>query len=704
MKPCSTVSFFRPRVSDGDPAFEAGNCPKVIPLFLPFAVRGLIIFFIFALAGSFAYATSISPEIVNPANGHRFVLLQNNTWTSSEAEAQSLGGYLATIRNQADEDWVFSTFGNYGGKKRLLWIGLNDAPITGDFCWVSAAPVTFTAWAPGEPSNLGTEHYVAIYYPGHSAQNQWNNWRNISTDPIGLPLNGVVEINPAVVVSTLIPLGATWSYVDDGSDQGTAWRGLAFDDTAWSSGPAQLGYGGGDEATMIGFGTNLNNRFITTYFRHAFVLTNLDSFAHVYIRLLRGDGAVVYLNGTEVYRSNMPNGPITFKTLASAAASALDETTGLHTSSTNASLLRLGTNVMAVEVHLSATNRAEMSFDFGLNAMSNTPPAISLCTPADGTIFAAPGNVTIVANAADDVRVATVRFFTNQVTLGLDTNSPYSVVWSNPPLGAFALSAVATDSDGLNTTSAPVQVRVEPGLVLRGSVWKYLDTGVDQGTAWRGLTFDDSAWSAGPAQFGYGIGGEATLISFGTNAANKNITTYFRRRFFLAAPGLFTNILLRVLRDDGAVVFLNGQEVYRNNMPGNTPILFATSASTNATGQDRSGFFPQMLSPSLFAPGTNVLAVEIHLAATNSPDLGFDLELIGLGTPDQPVLTIARSDQQFVLSRLMASGPSVLESTASLGPAPVWAPAGGLLVTNGAYLQTTVPNQANQAYYRLRRQ
>jgi len=118
-----------------DPTFEADNCRRVMLLSLPFAVRRLLIFFIVALAGSRAYSTSISPEIVNPANGHRFVLLQNNTWTSSEGEAQSLGGYLATIRNQADEDWVFNTFGNYGGKKRLLWIGLNDAPITGDFCW-----------------------------------------------------------------------------------------------------------------------------------------------------------------------------------------------------------------------------------------------------------------------------------------------------------------------------------------------------------------------------------------------------------------------------------------------------------------------------------------------------------------------------------------------------------------------------------------
>ena len=46
----------------------------------------------------------------------------------------------------------------------------------------------------------------------------------------------------------LVPAGAKWKYLDDGSDQGTWWRALEFDDRAWASGPAQLGYGDDDEA------------------------------------------------------------------------------------------------------------------------------------------------------------------------------------------------------------------------------------------------------------------------------------------------------------------------------------------------------------------------------------------------------------------------------------------------------------------------
>src|SRR5262245_23385116 len=78
----------------------------------------------------------------------------------------------------------------------------------------------------------------------------------------------------ALSATLLIPRGSAWRYRDDGSDQGTAWRTPAFSDTAWKMGPAQLGYGDGDEATVVSFGGNPSARFITTYFRRSFVVTD----------------------------------------------------------------------------------------------------------------------------------------------------------------------------------------------------------------------------------------------------------------------------------------------------------------------------------------------------------------------------------------------------------------------------------------------
>ncbi len=87
-----------------------------------------------------------------------------------------------------------------------------------------------------------------------------------------------------------------------------------------------------------------------------------------------------------------------------------------------------------------------------------------------------------------------------------------------------------------------------------GSVWKCLDTGANPGTAWRVPSFDDSAWASGPAEFGYGDGGEAMVVGYGPDANNKYITTYFRGAFTVFDAAGFVSLSLRVLRDDGVVV------------------------------------------------------------------------------------------------------------------------------------------------------
>ena len=115
------------------------------------------------------------------------------------------------------------------------------------------------------------------------------------------------------VPETLIAKDSTWRYLDDGSDQGTAWREPDFDDSGWSSGPAELGFEEGDEATL-----KSPDGHITYYFRHEFSAANAASVEALAIELLRDDGAVIYLNGTEIHRSNMPAGDIDYQTLASA--------------------------------------------------------------------------------------------------------------------------------------------------------------------------------------------------------------------------------------------------------------------------------------------------------------------------------------------------------------------------------------------------
>ena len=186
-------------------------------------------------------------------------------------------------------------------------------------------------------------------------------------------------------------------------------------------------------------------------------------------------------------------------------------------------------------------------------------------------------------------------------------------------------------------------------LISPGSSWKYLDDGSDQGAAWRPLTFDDSTWDDGPAQLGYGDGDEATEVSYGGDANNKHITTYFRHTFNLADPPQFNSLTMEVLRDDGAVIYLNGQELPRSNMPGGS-ITYTTRAFSAVAGNAESTFYTYAVDPTLLVQGDNVVAVEIHQAGPTSSDISFDLELYGINTI--PLDTIVLNDSTLVTARV----------------------------------------------------
>ncbi len=165
----------------------------------------------------------------------------------------------------------------------------------------------------------------------------------------------------------LVSTGSEWKYLDDGSDQGTAWQNAGFDDSVWRSGKAELGYGDGGEVTTVNSGPT-GSRFITTYFRRSFTASNVSGYTTLHLRLLRDDGAVVYLNGAEVCRSNMPQGPLNYDTRASAGLSGSEESTFVDYDLPPA-LLREGDNLLAVEIHQNAPSSTDISFDLGLEAV-----------------------------------------------------------------------------------------------------------------------------------------------------------------------------------------------------------------------------------------------------------------------------------------------------------------------------------------------
>lgn len=175
-------------------------------------------------------------------------------------------------------------------------------------------------------------------------------------------------------------------------------------------------------------------------------------------------------------------------------------------------------------------------------------------------------------------------------------------------------------------------VHAQTTLIGAGSNWKYSDSGIDLGTTWRTILFDDVLWNSGNAELGYGDGDETTTVSYGPDSDNKYITTYFRKTFSVADPTAFTALNFELLCDDGAVVYLNGHEIFRDNMPSGS-INYNTEASSTVAWPTEDDWNDGACSPLLLEPGNNVLAVEVHQDEPSSSDISFDFKITGADDP-----------------------------------------------------------------------
>lgn len=127
--------------------------------------------------------------VTNPANGHMYRLTEPRPWPEAANEAQSWGGYLATINDPGEEAWIQGTFGSQEG----FWIGLNDIENEGEFVWMNGEPVTYTNWCEFEPNDLlGIEEAAGMNTPGPGPEPD-SCWNDL---PLDTQWRGVVEAIP----------------------------------------------------------------------------------------------------------------------------------------------------------------------------------------------------------------------------------------------------------------------------------------------------------------------------------------------------------------------------------------------------------------------------------------------------------------------------------------------------------------------------
>lgn len=407
-------------------------------------------------------------------------------------------------------------------------------------------------WNMGNALLIGMVDPVVVSVPGYTGNTSKRVARAYDNDPTQAAKLVVTYFPPSTYISENFPIfpNSSWKYEDSGTDlTATNWTSIAYNDSSWAFGNGDLGYGNSN-ATTLSYGSDPNAKHPTYYFRNTFNVLDSSLYDSLVFDLIRDDGAVVYVNGVEAFRMNMPTTAVDYNTLAPLAVSGVDETTYYRAKTGN--LLVNGLNVIAVELHQNSVSSSDLSFDM-------------------------------------------------------------EVGFEYPPLAA---------------TTFPL---------VENTAWHYLDNGVSlDGVAWKDTAYSDNNWEQGNGPLGYG-NTVNTTISYGPDATNKYITSYFRRDIMMDLATLPDSIQLGLLRDDGAIVYINGVEIRRDNLPTGT-VTSSTNSNTIVSGADESLYFTTNIYKTDFVQGVNSIAVEIHNRDSSSSDLSFDMYLKAAPVVNAPAM------------------------------------------------------------------
>ena len=488
------------------------------------------------------------------------------------------------------------------------------------------------------------------------------------------------EISSRKNASTeLVSANSEWFYLDDGTDQGTEWKQPWFIKEGWSKGAAKLGYGGDGEITELSWGPNLNDKYPSYYFRHEFNLDERNKFPFLLAKVVRDDGVVIYLNGKEVIRENMPDGEISHSTYASVTANeSLGDESSEHLFQISGDYLKTGLNVIAASVHQVNKSSSDLGFQLTLTGSNQTPISLisdSLIKDKTGQLMERSVNLFPLSerSAKDELIKKLVTNYKLRLACEINDYEQAKILWKEIcaweewPEGVdkkeLARKFIATTTkhsknlydqgkiDDAKKLLLPIafstlvnedasidksfytlfkwaypEVKIKT-LLPTGASWKYLDDGSNLGVEWRNFGYDDSEWSEGAAKLGYGDDGEVTKLSYGDDPKNKIITYYFRHKFNYDEESIPKFLNANLVRDDCAIVYLNGKEIIRSNI-SKGEVSFKSLSLGFVTGSDEKNAIPFALKPDLLVKGENIIAAEIHQDNANSSDIGFSLNIV----------------------------------------------------------------------------
>jgi hypothetical protein len=455
----------------------------------------------------------------------------------------------------------------------------------------------------------------------------------------------------------LMPLTQNWKWQTANLD-GVNWQAVGYNDSSWSNGPACLWADNRNPVPSaytnlvpnFGTGTRMpiestGYPFSTYYFRASFTYSNILEGLTLTFSNFLDDGAVFYLNGFEIFRTNMPLGSIDNATATPVNCPCTSP--GFNNSATCPMIFSLtgsslsnfvvGTNTYAVELHNyrpgnpSADVAFESAVHFALPPPVVPPPFITNVVFVPGETSAAL-TWTTLSNSTSQVLYGVTPTFgsSNALDSNLVSNHAMVLTGLKPHTEYFfrILSSVGTNQNTYDGTFTTTSFFLP--LVTFSNLWRF-QTADLTGTNWTAPNYNDSGWPGQGAAL-LCIEGNLSVTPRTTplpsNGGALFPTYYFRTHFNFSAETagfalFFTNFI-----DDGAVLYLNGREVQRVRLnPG--PVGYSTIA--NGCPLDLCDATPDV--PDVFRLsgdaltnlvfGDNVLAAEVHQFAPNESDIVF---------------------------------------------------------------------------------
>ena len=374
----------------------------------------------------------------------------------------------------------------------------------------------------------------------------------------------------------LVDDDATWAYHWSTDAVSADWTQTSYDDSSWSRGTAPIGYGAADLGTTLKPGTP-KTRPLTTYARTTFTVADPTAIGGVNVAVTADDGAVVYVNGTEVVRQRMNDGAVTAGTYASASVTTPSARADRQLVFVPASQLVAGTNTLAVETHLNYRSSSSMTID---------------------------GTVQVVAKA------------------DVPEPEPQPEPEPEPAPQPDPDKPITPDPD------QPLKVLDVSGVnfgefLPTGQYWNYWNSKDAPDAAWNS-TADLSQWKHGASPLGWGDRDAAT--PFVLAASERPITTYFARDVNLGTISADFELTLDVRVDDGAVIYVNGTEVKRVNMPEGAVTNNTNAKSNVSLGAAKKNLATVSVPRDVLKDGVNRIAVEEHANYAGAVSVSFDLK------------------------------------------------------------------------------